>query len=866
MIQQKKETVLVTGSSGLIGSAVVNRLAERFAVVGFDQEGPPHPPPAAECVCVDLTSEESVKAGLERVRCGYGERIASVIHLAAYYDFSGEPNPLYDEITVRGTERLLRGLKEFQVEQFVFSSTMLVHAPCEPGQRINEDWPLEPKWAYPESKLKTEQLLRDERGDVPIVLLRMAGVYDDRCHSIPLAHQIQRVYERRLTSQLFPGDISRGQSFLHLDDLVDALSRVVERRGQLPPELTVLLGEPETLSYDELQRTFGSLIHGEEWETREIPKALAKTGAWLQDLIPGVEDPFIKPWMIDLADDHYALDITRARTMLGWEPKRSLRETLPKMIDALNADPVAWYRTNKLHPPSSLEATASHGERSTMVPASPRGPSRSDDQHREHARSEERTPEHHGMPGAHPDHLEMVREMRRPWLWTNAILISLGLWLMTSPFTFGYRSAGMTWSDLISGALLVLFGALSLSPRMDFLGRWSACLVGLWLEFAPLLFWAPDPAGYLNDTLIGALAIAFSVLVPMMPGMAHHMGMMMPGPEVPPGWSYNPSSWHQRVPLIALGLAGWLISRYLAAFQFGYIRTAWDPFFGESSMRVLHSSVSRMWPISDAGLGALAYTIEMLMACMGGTTRWRAMPWMVTFFGILVVPLGIVHILLVISMPVVVGYWCTLCLAAATVMLFMISLTVDEVVAMGQFLARSLREGKPFWRTFWVGGTLEGEVNEDTRTPRYGAPVAELAKASVWGVSLPWNLIASAALGLWLMFAPSVFGTSGGAADSDHVAGALVIMIAGIATAEVIRAGRLLNVLLGAWLIVAPWLLAGARPAAQWNDVVIGALLILLSLPLGTVRERYGSWDRFVVWPAVEPRAPSPQPRRRRAA
>jgi hypothetical protein len=45
---------------------------------------------------------------------------------------------------------------------------------------------------------------------------------------------------------------------------------------------------------------------------------------------------------------------------------------------------------------------------------------------------------------------------------------------------------------------------------------------------------------------------------------------------------------------------------------------------------------------------------------MGSPARWYTMPWMVMFFGILVIPLGLVHILLVISQPVVVGEWCTL--------------------------------------------------------------------------------------------------------------------------------------------------------------------------------------------------------------
>ncbi|HEV8439508.1 MAG TPA: vitamin K epoxide reductase family protein [Methylomirabilota bacterium] len=165
--------------------------------------------------------------------------------------------------------------------------------------------------------------------------------------------------------------------------------------------------------------------------------------------------------------------------------------------------------------------------------------------------------------------------------------------------------------------------------------------MGAWLQFAPLVFWAPSPVAYVNDTLVGAFAIALSILVPMMPGMAHHMAMMKPGPEIPPGWTYNPSSWHQRAPIIALGFAGWFISRHLAAVQLGYMGAAWEPFFGPGTDRVLHSTVSQMWPISDAGLGAAAYTFETLMGFMGGATRWRSMPWMVTFFGILVVPLGL---------------------------------------------------------------------------------------------------------------------------------------------------------------------------------------------------------------------------------
>jgi nucleoside-diphosphate-sugar epimerase len=195
MSEGKKETILVTGSSGRIGYPLAKRLAKSFNVVGFDRKAPSHPPPSAECLYVDLTNEESTRRGLQAIRDLHGDRIASVIHLAAYYDFSGAPSPLYDKVTVGGTRRLLRLLQDFKVEQFIFSSITLVQASSRHGMRINEDSPLDipPKWAYPKSKIETENLIHAERGNIPIVILRIAGVYDDLCHSIPFALQIQRI-------------------------------------------------------------------------------------------------------------------------------------------------------------------------------------------------------------------------------------------------------------------------------------------------------------------------------------------------------------------------------------------------------------------------------------------------------------------------------------------------------------------------------------------------------------------------------------------------------------------------------------------------------------------------------------------------
>lgn len=77
----------------------------------------------------------------------------------------------------------------------------------------------------------------------------------------------------------------------------------------------------------------------------------------------------------------------------------------------------------------------------------------------------------------------------------------------------------MVWSDVISGVLLAFFATAAFSPRFDFIGRWGAALVGTWLQFAPLVFWARTPVAFVTDTLVGALAITLSVLVQI--GRAH---------------------------------------------------------------------------------------------------------------------------------------------------------------------------------------------------------------------------------------------------------------------------------------------------------------------------------------------------------
>lgn len=436
----------------------------------------------------------------------------------------------------------------------------------------------------------------------------------------------------------------------------------------------------------------------------------------------------------------------------------------------------------------------------------------------------------------------MMLEHPSMYKWVQPIIMILSVWLMTSWSIFRYDSNALLYSDIAAGVLAFVIAAVSVRfPKIAWI-TYANALVGTWLLLAPLFFWAPSAALYVNDTLVGIFLITFSFVIPM--------SMPMPGPDVPPGWSYNPSTWVQRAPIIVLGLVGYFFARPMAAYQLGYIGNVWDPFFHDGTVTVLTSKVSKAWPISDAGLGAATYMIELLSTFMGDEKRWRTMPWMVAMFGLVVVPLGVTSIVLVMLQPIAVGAWCTLCLMTATAMLLMVPLALDEVVAMIQFLNHSRREGKSVWHVFWHGGNLAGATN----SPREDRKSSWSLPAMVWGVGNHWGLNFSIALGVWLLFVPAMFGISGFAADNIFLVSALAITVACIAYAEVARPVRYLNVLFGVWLLLSPWWLSGSTTNGMWVTAISGALLVPLSFSLGKIRETYGSFDPWVKWNAFSVR------------
>ncbi len=400
----------------------------------------------------------------------------------------------------------------------------------------------------------------------------------------------------------------------------------------------------------------------------------------------------------------------------------------------------------------------------------------------------------------------------------------MGLFVLSLPLLFPDKSVALKISHLISGVLLLLFSAAALRLRSVW-PQWAITGVGLWLSVAPLIFWASQAAIYISDSLAGMAVMLFAVILPYR--------VESGGKNTLEDWSYNPSTWKQRLPVVIIGAIAYVVATYLAFFQLGYISSVWDPFFGEGTQRVLTSEVSKAFPVSDAGLGAFAYLLECLSGLVGNTRRWRTLPWMALLFWVLVVPAGVVSIVLVMLQPISVGAWCALCLATAFLTLITIPPAMDELVLTGQFLWEQRRKGKNILRLFWQGNVEKGPE------------VVAHGEDKTFDLSLPWNLVLSAAIGLGLMAMPAALSLQGALANSHFMSGALILTFAVIGMSEVGRPFRLLNVLLGLGMLLSPWVFAAETSLVRGLDALAGLLVGILAIPRGSFKDRHGVWDRF---------------------
>ena len=105
-----------------------------------------------------------------------------------------------------------------------------------------------------------------------------------------------------------------------------------------------------------------------------------------------------------------------------------------------------------------------------------------------------------------------------------------------------------------------------------------------------------------------------------------------------------------------------------------------------------------------------------------------------------------------------------------------------------------------------------------------------------------WARLHNVLIGLWLMASPGIFPDSYGAGVStnNRVVGPIVLACAVVGLHESLRGLRWVNLAVGVWLLLAPWVLGYGMALPVANNMITGVLLICASLIRGRTYLTFG--------------------------
>jgi len=307
--------IVVTGSAGALGSHMSEQLKrEGHSVVGIDAFTDYYDPAEKHTTAAELSAQGIETREADLAVADLSSCIPSdtefILHFAAQPGLSETVSfDTYEKNNIVATARLLEYASKLpKISGFIFISTSSVYGIQAVGNEENEPRPVS---FYGVTKLAAEQLVLSyaRRGMFPTASARLFSVYGERERPDKLFRKLIAAIDSGSSIPLYEGSREHQRSFSYVKDITAGLSKMIELWEQCR-------GQILNLGTNEIHTT------GEGIDL--IEKIMGKKGQFI--LTP--------PRLGDQKET--AADISKARALLGFEPKTSLEEGLTREIK--------WYR------------------------------------------------------------------------------------------------------------------------------------------------------------------------------------------------------------------------------------------------------------------------------------------------------------------------------------------------------------------------------------------------------------------------------------------------------------------------------------------------------------------------------------------
>ena len=313
-MEWSKKTVLVTGAGGFIGSHLTEHLVELNASVkafvrynsrndwGLLELLPKEKLDQIEVITGDLRDEHAVRQAVKDVDVVF--HLASLIAIPYSYVHPRE----VVETNVIGTLNVMMAAKEHSVDKVIHTSTSEVYGTAI-YVPIDEKHPLQGQSPYSASKIGADKIAESfyRSFDLPVAIIRPFNTYGPRQSARAV---IPTIITQALTGdKVYLGSLHPTRDYTYVEDIVNAFIKVVESRNSIGEVINV--GSNFEVSIGELAEKIISII-GKDTKIVTDPKRIRPKKSEVERL---------------------RCDNTKAKKLLGWEPKVTLEEGLKRTIE-----------------------------------------------------------------------------------------------------------------------------------------------------------------------------------------------------------------------------------------------------------------------------------------------------------------------------------------------------------------------------------------------------------------------------------------------------------------------------------------------------------------------------------------------------